>query len=70
MKDIELLKQNLKLYTDEMIKLCHEDYKEWKRDYRNYASGNERRKKINELFSHIQNIKTNINQINMRNMNH
>ena len=70
MKDIELLKQNLKLYTDEMIKLCHEDYKEWKRDCRDYASSNERRKRINELFSHIQNIKININQINMRNMNH
>ena len=70
MKNIELLKRNLKLYTDEMIELCHEDWEKYKRDHRDYASGNERRKRINELFSHIQNIKININQINMRNMNH
>lgn len=80
MKDIKVLESNLEKYIDELNKLWEKDYKEWKKCNKHYTYGfdsyyaNEigiaRRKRMAILRTHINNIRININQIKMRNMNH
>ena len=71
-KDIKILKQNLNKYLQEYHLLGLADWNEFKNNLSNYSSNEnvKRRKRMNELNIRIRNTQININQINMRNMNH
>ena len=72
MKDIKILEQNLSKYLQEYHLLGLVDWNEFKNNLSNYLSDEnvKRRKRMNELNVKIRNTQININQINMRNMNH